>query len=306
MTTFGNEERRILSLLSCNQIFNFNDETFIILKSGKPTCPKGEPKTDIYIKAENINHLGENIEIKISFKKENADFIENKTNAERAEQLLGPNWQVLIQSATNSKRHLFMSRNLVYKIKKQRTNEGSITLGWKFELVNKLSGDLSGLMPLSRTQVLDVYSGTNLSIDKKNAYINGEVIANSGIANYILINDYIMTTQDVIDNLIPIEEYVNANPNVYFACKALNYRTIEEKWDGNRPLAVYVDWRIVANKLTPIVKFDNPLNIKGDSVANNLVDCLRELGISNAHDINSTNFSNPELIHPYPTITINS
>ena len=39
---------------------------------------KGEPKTDIYVEAE--SEYGEIVEIKITYKKENADFIENKTD----------------------------------------------------------------------------------------------------------------------------------------------------------------------------------------------------------------------------------
>lgn len=298
MNTFGNAERRILTLLSCNQLFNLNGKTYMIVMSGKPTCYKGEPKTDIYIRAINQHNSSDFIEIKISFKKENADFIENKTNAERAEQLLGPDWQAIIQTATTNKKSLFLSRDLVYKLKHIRTLPGSITLGWKFELLNKMSGDLSGLMPLNHKQVLDVYSGTNLSIDKKNSYVNGEVVINSGIANYILMNDSVQSAQEVINNLIPIEEYVHHNPHIYFACKALNYRSIEGKWDGDRPLAVYVDWQVVNGKLTPNLKFDTPLIIKGNYVANNLINCLRLLRITNAGSINRTNFSNPELIYP--------
>ena len=79
------------------------------------------------------------------------------------------------------------------------------------------------------------------SEDKKNASVNGEMIVNSGIANYILANDKVSTTQEVIDSLITIEDYVDANPAVYFACKAL----IIELTIKNMMVIVsmvYVDW----------------------------------------------------------------
>ena len=78
---------------------------------------------------------------------------------------------------------------LIYKSAFQRTDAGAITLGWKFELLNVPSGDLSGDMHLSYNQVVDVYAGTNLSADKRDASVNGRPIANSGVANYILFEE---------------------------------------------------------------------------------------------------------------------
>ena len=75
MGDFGDAERRIKGLMSEGTVFKFQGRQYKIIMSDKPTCSKGEPKTDIYILAE--NDKSETIEIKISYKKENADFIEN-------------------------------------------------------------------------------------------------------------------------------------------------------------------------------------------------------------------------------------
>ena len=85
--TFGVAEHRILNFFKEGTRFNYEGIDYTVQVSGKPTCAKGEPKTDIYIQAINQRNISK--EFKISFKKENADFLENKTNAERAEQLLG-------------------------------------------------------------------------------------------------------------------------------------------------------------------------------------------------------------------------
>ena len=82
MGDFGAAERRILKFISKGTEFVFNGKGYTVMLSGKPTCHKGEPKTDIYILAESCE---DEVEIKISYKKENADFIENKMSAERAE-----------------------------------------------------------------------------------------------------------------------------------------------------------------------------------------------------------------------------
>jgi hypothetical protein len=88
-------------------------------------------------------------------------------------------------------------------------------LGWKFELLNKCSGELAGDMALTEEQKMDVFAGRNLDIEKKNAQVNGETIRDSGVANFMLVSDSVNNAQDVIDNMIPIEEYAR-NSRVYF------------------------------------------------------------------------------------------
>ena len=166
MKDFKDAERKILSLMAVGSEFNFKKKHYKILLSGKPICKKGEPKTDIYILAQ----CGEEqIEIKISYKKENADFLENKISAERAEQLFGTDWKRVIENSTIAISDRFTERMLIYKNKFKRTEKGAITLGWKFELLNKKGGELSGKMLLTEAQVIDVYAGSNLSEDKRNA-----------------------------------------------------------------------------------------------------------------------------------------
>lgn len=294
MAKFGDAERHIAHLLKNGSQFKIDNQLFTVVNVGKPTCKKGEPKTDIYVLGK--SHTGVEKELKISFKKENADFIENKTNSERAEALLGANWTEIIKSATLSIQTAFENKKLIYKVKGGRTEEGAITLGWKYELLNKTGGELSGVINLTREQVVDVYAGTHLSDDKRNASVNCEVIENSGIANCILMNDSVATAQEVIDNLYSIDEYVDKYPTVYFACKALNYRTYHDKYDGDRPLSVYVDWSIQNGKLTSTLVYNNPLNVKGTEVANRLKDALKALNIKTTKDITDDTVTNPSVI----------
>ena len=39
----------------------------------------------------------------------------------------------------------------------------------------------------------------------------------------------------------PIEHFAKQQ-DIYFVCKALNYRANKDKWDGDRSLSVYVNW----------------------------------------------------------------
>lgn len=293
MKTFGEAERKIAELMEKNSEFMMDKKKYKVILSGKPRCKKGEPKTDIYILTKSED---EEREIKISYKKKNADFIENKMSAERAEQLFGADWEKIIEKSTREIEDKFAERMLIYKNNFKRTKKGSITLGWKFELMNKPSGELSGKMLVDMEKVIDVYSGKNLSIDKKNAMVHGKVIENSGVANYILMDEQIETTQKVIDKMISIEEYVLKYPNIYFACKALNYRTFETKWDGNRPLSVQVEWTAIENKLVPVLIYEKPLKIKGNEMAKRLQKYMNELKIKNTDDICNNNVGTDRII----------
>lgn len=295
---FGDAERHIQSLFIKGSIVSFNNDQYIIEKSGKPTCSSGEPKTDVYVLFRKIND-NKLYDFKVSIKKSNADFLENKISSERAEAILGPDWQSIITNSTLNISNSFESRDLIFREKSGRTNKGSITLGWKFELVNKVSGELSGKIILSPDQILDIYAGTNLPDDKKNASVNGETIENSGIADFILEGelDNFNTAEEVMASSVPLSQYIQQNGNIYFACKALNYRTFESKFDGNRPLCVFVDWNVINNKLSPTIVFNNPLNTKGNAVANKLLHSLNQLNISNTDDININNVSSLDYVY---------
>lgn len=295
--TFSSAERNILDLFKKETTFTFKGKTYTVKKSGKPTCSHGEPKTDIYIAAQ--DSIDRKItEFKISFKKENADFLENKINPERAEQLLGKHWDRIISRATSTLREKFLDKKLIYKEKQGKTEKGAITLGWKFELLNVNKGKLAGDLNLTTEQVIDVYAGTNLNDDKKNALINGELIPNSGVANFMLVgNDIIYTPQGAIDSLTPIEKYVEQHPKVYFACKALNYRTYEEKYDGDRPLAVYVNWSLQNGKLFSTIEFDTPLKQGGNIICHNLKRALFTLHVNTTDSLDEHNVNDITTIY---------
>lgn len=298
MPEFSKTEKDIIATLNKNSKFSYQDIEYTIIKFDKPTTPKGEPKTDIYIlvKDSNNNHL----EFKISVKQSNADFLENKMKAERALDIFGINWKEDIKILTKSVSNDFINQKLIYKVKDGKTEEGVFTLGWKFEILNKSASKRSG--KLHHKLLREVMSGENLPEDKKNACIKGEIVKDSGISNFILEKaDTIDLTNInlIMNNLISIDDYINLpTSQIYFACKALNYRTkyiksnstnFSHKWDGDRPLSVYIDWNIVNNKLSHNVCFDDPLIKKGNEVAKKLKDCLSTLNITTTDNINSNN-----------------
>ncbi|MFP3919909.1 hypothetical protein U5N28_19065 [Lysinibacillus telephonicus] len=298
MVQFGDSERHIVSLFTPGSRFRFNGKEYEVELAGKPTTRQGEPKTDIYVRCFEVIDR-DIIEFKISFKQENADFLENKMTAQRAEQIFGLRWQEIISGFTKQIEQQFFNRPYIFKNKFKRTSEGCITLGWKFELLNKPGGELSNIVRFSPSQVVEVYAGRKLDDSKRNAMVNGIIIPESGVANCVINCDVhrINSTQEAVDSIIPIEEFARLNPDIYFACKALNYRTFADKYDGNRPLSVYIDWQVVNQKLTPNVIFDNPLVVRGNLVADNLKECLRVLNIRDTNGINQSNVASLDFVY---------
>ncbi|HDR1063946.1 TPA: hypothetical protein QB333_000549, partial [Pasteurella multocida] len=141
MLTFSEAEQNIKAYFNIGDVVLFKNQIYNVINVGKPTSPYGEPKTDLYILLQNEK---DSTEIKISYKKSNADFLENKIKVERAEQLFGRDWQKIIINSTRSIEDIFLNKPLIYKNSLKRTQSGAITLGWKFELVNRKNGELSG------------------------------------------------------------------------------------------------------------------------------------------------------------------
>ena len=293
MANFSDSESRILNLFEKGKQFFFQGKNLKVIFSGKPTSSEGEPKTDIFARCENVD-TNEKFDLKISYKQADADFLENKISADRAAQIFGSGWSSIIQRATEAIKSNFESRKLVYKVGHGRTEPGSITLGWKFEFVSGVkNGSLSGIVPLTVAQASDIYAGNNLSESKKNATVNNMRIDNSGVADYILQADpnQIQTIDDVIRNLVLIKDFVATKPAICFACKALNCRTLhkDRKWDGDRPLAVYVNWHIADGKLTPELIFNDPLTHKGNEIGRQLLTTLDQLKVRTTCQLNAKN-----------------
>ena len=291
-------EKYIRELFPVGQEFVFKDKKYSVEKSGKPTCGRdnGEPKTDIYVSAAYVEDENEKIELKISYKKKNADFIENKISAERAKQILGNGWKRILTNRLKELEGKFEEIPLVYYDKKGKTDQGSIALGWRFELVDKKkNGKLSGDLKLTEKQLIEAYKGAKNVIQKRNAKVNGEEIKNSGVADYMLRIDSedLHSAQDVIEHLVPIEKYVREHPQATYVCKALNYWTKEmhddKRWEGDRPLAIYVEWSEVDGKLTPNLIMNNPLMVRGNTVANRLEKYLQLLNITDTDDLTKDN-----------------
>lgn len=253
-------ENKVLSLFIENEIIKYKGEEFLILSSGKPRARKGgEPKTDCYIKLQNTYNK-EILEYKISCKlKSSNEFQENKVKAERAKEILGPDWENIISSTSQKIDHIFKNLPLNNPNGLKRNKNGHIVLGWKLEIATK-PRTLSSKLKLSEEKIKDyIYKGLNQEEEKRDSFINKIKIKNSGIANHILITEIndINKAEDVLDKAILIDDY-EIEPH-YLIFTANTYNIQKNKTDGNRPLAVRIEWKLVNNELYPNIKYDSPL-----------------------------------------------
>lgn len=280
---FIKTERKIEKLFPVGGTFRFEEKEYKIDICGKPRPSSGECKTDVYVKG--VAADGKEIELKISVKQDNAHFAENKISLERAREIFGHNASDILKKCVKSIKKHFVSDFLVCFEQNGKTEAHTMKLGWRFELLNRPGGNKAGEMELTDSQKIDVLAGINMPKDKKDSNVNGQTIENSGVANYILYvgaND--MTQDECLKKLQPIKEFAKTQ-KFYFVCKALNYRFDKKKWDGTRPLAVYVKWFIYDGKLNAHLVLDEPLAHKGNEAGNKLKQLLDKLNIETFDDL---------------------
>lgn len=155
-------EQKILDVLNNDPVVTFGDQQFELLFADKPIVPYGggECKTDIYALYANLDDPKDCREIKISAKKSNAEFFDNKLKMEKAEAIIGMNWYMLVEDAAQI---VFAEcpPPLIYLSKTGRVQAASMTLGWRLDLVNK---------PSTRTfPMIDDYDGKLIVVSGKDS-----------------------------------------------------------------------------------------------------------------------------------------
>lgn len=244
------KENSVLNLFEKGSVVTFGGRDFEVKVADKPFAQKGgEPKTDVYIILED-RMSGEKEEIKISYKSENYQFLENKMDKNRFEAIFTPDEQSLIHSL------LPLNKKVNQKVeideKDLLNEETKMTLGYRLDL---MASDASGYMPIavSEATMEEILSGAKLDDSKRNGTIHGEVVENSGAANFVLVGDKFNSAEEALAAMVPIKKYVKDSSKriIGLAPKAVNLIPHRAKdfggdkpkpWDGNRPLVISLEW----------------------------------------------------------------
>ena len=281
MSDFGSShERMIRDVINDAKSFSWDGFTYKIILSGKPTVEGGggETKTDIYVLAKRNDDKTK--EFKISYKKSNYSFAENKIRKPRAEKIYGENWSKIIQDQIDLIKEKFTKQPLIYFQKDRKTCKGSVKLGWRYEMETKGPRPLG--TEIDHNIAKNIWANKGADDKYRNGIINGEKIPESGSPNYFLDIDAtsVKTADEIFSNLVPISEWLSENMSIKSAFLAQNYRTVEKKQEGNkRHLAVWVEWKVKDGKLDTSLVFDRPLEMESKPVLENFKNCIKKLGM---------------------------
>ena len=271
-------------------VVHWDNKTYNRIAACKPYPQKGggECKTDVYVLLNNIDEATV-AEIKISVKKDDAEFLANKLTAPVAEDLLGSNWKQILTESIELIKERFTSKKNDLAFLKLNSGEidANFTLGWKLEVTNKERTLSSPLKLTNNEMVKIIFKGENQTKKKKDAVIFSNTIQeNSGIAEYLINGntDKYSNAQDVIDDLINLDTYDAGD--IYLVFTANNFRYKANKADGARTLAIAVKWSLKNNRLSPEIIFDEPLTYQGERDMMPLIkQCLIQLKINDFSDI---------------------
>lgn len=269
-------ESNFQEYFTVGRTFPFENKIFTVKKSGKPTISSGEPKTDMYILG--IDKNGFEKEFKISIKLKNNEFPENKLSLDRAKNILGEDAQKIIEKSIKKIKNKFSKLPLIDFTKDNRQKSRLVTLGWRLDFVNK-KRNLSVLIDLDKKQKIEVFSGKACA-DKADACVGGEIIKDSGIANFVYVKEEeSVVDEKIFEKLISVSDYAEMQ-DIYIALNAVNYRIDNDKWEGNRHLAVWVKRKLKNNKLKEKLIFKDPLVTRCNFVGESIKNILDELKIS--------------------------
>lgn len=272
-------EQHIIDICDNQTDVFFEGIKYELSKAGRPVVKgEGECKTDVLIRLyKSASKQQEDyIDIKISIKQSNAEFLANKLTPIDAENLFGENWKEIIIKSVKTIEDKFKGKKLSAISKK---NGVRYTLGWRLEVANK-SRVLASKLQIPKQEIINViYKGTSLSDDKKNAYVFGHEVKNSGVADFLLEGNKkdFASIKDVLNKVQKMDSV--AVDNVHLIFTASNYFPDKaSKIEGNRYLAVYVDWNFIDNELKPIIIFNKPLKYKGvDDILPSLLKALNQI-----------------------------
>lgn len=272
-------------------IWKGNSYTVEIAQKPRPNDNKGECKTDVYILL--VNNV-ERLEIKLSVKMSNShDFQESKLTKERAKTIFGDSYKPIIVDATKSIADKFLNCPLIFQDRKGNTEKGSVTMGWRLEITHSPRNLSVPLLLENKLIVNSFYKGVNMEENKRHAKVNETIIENAGVANYLIVTteNELHSYEDILNQMQWLDDMVP--PPLYLAFIANNYRTIKDKIDGSRSLAVYVNWFLQNNKLHHELVFNEPLERKGKE----LVKTFKSLSLNDTFSIDEINIHNKEIIY---------
>lgn len=275
-------EKYVLDSFQIGAEFELWGKRWKVMNAGKPRTQggSGEPKTDVYvfIVSEPL-YMGrsEGKELKISIKRSNYNFVENKLSMPRLADIMGEEiardaigkgiCKLIRENTEELSKDMVVKENVVRKKGEEPCTQ--YKLGWRLDMTNKPNGKRSFLFPLTNKQKKEMLTGECLDARKRDAVVNGKVIKDSGVANCFLEMDLDrpMTPQAIIDKLEVItDDFVEKHQfDIYGTIKAVNYFS-NGKYEHARPLVMFVEYeKMWDGSMRPTIQFDPETTLQVNS-----------------------------------------
>jgi len=224
MTDSGtSDEQKIRDVINEEEKFVWNENQFELIFCDKPITKRGEPKTDTFVRAKNLET---NVvkDIKISSKKTNFGFTDNHPMKARLYEFYGSECKEIL---TEMQEKVFSENPDLQPINFEV--EPGFTLGWRNEYLQENTRTLG--MRLTQNVANKVWWGEGSPKEYLDATVNGEEIENSGMPDWVLIKDGkdIKTTKDIFPNLKDIREFAKIHNLVDCTWQAHNYKMHRKK-----------------------------------------------------------------------------
>lgn len=239
---YSKTETAVLSVFPPGERFTYQGKETTVVRSGKPVVQRGggEGKTDVYVGA--VDSSGNPYELKISIKQSNAEFLENKVGAPRLQAIFGDEWESRLAPSFRK------FADIVEKHVDNPITDKGMCLGYRVDFMTSDKRKLATEIELSPQEKQDILSGNTLPEVKRDSVVNGEVVAGSGVADYMFFGDAdefpskFSSAQDVVDSLAPISDYARSDEcKIYMTGSAVNLRP-GGKHEKGRPLALVWDY----------------------------------------------------------------
>ena len=259
--------------------FEYSGHRYKVTQCSKPS---GETKTDFFIVVKNTDKGGENRVFKISYKTPSYTFVENKVQRYRIAEIFGSDWNNIIQPQINSKSAWFKKHPLI------KMEGKKIAIGWRYEIeqLDRAKSRRTLSAPIKQDIASRIIWGEHAGNKRRDAKVDGRIIPNSGIPDYIVIADpkELPTWQEFFNRLMDIKKYTREYNKMRAAFMTQNWRWKEkdQKWvtvGTSRDFAVWVKWKIVNGLLDGQVVLDQPYQKKSKDIMDDLKNCLDEMKI---------------------------
>ncbi len=220
------DEQMVRDVIKNDGEFICNGEEYRLIFCAKPVVPSGEPKTDTFVRTVN-KKTNEQKDFKISTKKTDFAYLENHPKEKKLCEFFGSECKEIM---------LKMQRDVFKKfpgispvIFEGEGKEKGITLGWRNEYLQESTRPLG--IRLAQDVANKVWWGEGSPKEYLDAKVNGKIIPNSGMPDWILVKDAkdIKTSSDIFSNLKDIREFAKTHNDIDSTYQAHNYKMHRKK-----------------------------------------------------------------------------